>query len=123
MYAISPTKSNHDHPFKLTPAVFRMRADAPEFHPSGRSVFVPDDQNYYKVDEEKRDLLGVGDDSYGPSPDSCQQEESYYYLPDGLDLEPPDISTSETFDKKLLYVNMIEPIGKPVKTTFSVDRA
>jgi len=123
MYAISPTNSNHEYQFKLTPEVFRMRADAPEFRPSGRTVIVPDDQNYYKVDEEKRDLLGLGDDSYGPSPNSCQQEESYYYLPDGLDLEPPGLSTPETFKKKLLYVKMAEPIGKPVKTTFSVDRA
>jgi len=120
MYTISPTKSNHEYPF---PEVFRMRADAPEFHPSGRAVFVPDDPNYYEVDEGKRDLSGLGDDSYGPLPNSCQQEESYYYLPDGLDLEPPSLSRPETFQEKMHYVNIKKPNEEPIKTNLSVDSA
>jgi len=120
MYTISPSKPDYEYPFRLIPPVFRMRAEAPEFRPRGRAFFVPNNPNYHKVEEEKQDDLGPGDDSYRPSHNCCQQEESYYYLPDGLDLEPPALSRPKTFKEKLLYAN---PIGEPVKTNFSMNGA
>jgi len=104
-----------------------MRADAPEFRPSGSVAMTnlvsatggelyppgnPGALRYHPPSvsrppmeweaveqsfEGNRLSVPLAEEAYQLSPSPFQQEESYYYLPDGLDLSPPALSSGEAY--------------------------
>merc|ERR1719285_1071203 len=95
-----------------------MRADAPEFHPTGQTVFACEQREVGNEEKRLFPSLQLGEEAYRLSPSSCQ-EESYYYLPDGLDLGPPGLNLTKPYREN--GVSVPEHVGAPPETPPSGD--
>merc|ERR1719285_1562966 len=95
-----------------------MRADAPEFHPTGQTVFACEQREVGNEEKRLFPSLQLGEEAYRLSPSSCQ-EESYYYLPDGLDLGPPGLNLTKPYREH--QVSVPEHVGAPPVTPPSED--
>lgn len=114
MYPPPTRKEKQEQPLVLNAQkVFTMRADAPEFHPTGQTVFACENREVGGEDKRGFQSIGLREEVYGLSPSSCQ-EESYYYLPDGLDLGPPGLNMTKPYRDN--QASVPEHVGAPPET-------